>query len=198
MAVKKAQILDAQVLKSKIRKKKLAVRAKIKSKYRVNSGEFLKLYFPYLGLKTGEVCSGYWPIRDEIDSRPLLNAMMQNGFCCALPVIVDKKIEFREYKDPESLVEVGFGTLGPDQSAKVLSPDYLIVPLVAFDRYGGRIGYGGGYYDTAIAKLKAKKNIRCVGAAFSDQAVDEVPIESHDQDLDLVLTEQGIVRCCRE
>ena len=197
MPVNNEQNLDFQKLKSELRKQTLARRAKITDEYGIKSANFLKTCFSDLGLKVGQICSGYWPIQNEIDPRPLIEEILHHGYQCSLPVVKGDQLIFREINSFESLVEVGFGTFGPGDSATELMPDFLIIPLVAFDRFGGRIGYGRGYYDAAIARLKATKPIRCVGIAFSDQEVKKVPIESHDQYLDMVYTEQGPVQCSR-
>ncbi len=185
-------------IKTILRHAALVARAKLTSKFQESAANSLKKYFPYLGLETGQVCSGYWPIRNEIDPRALIEEMKLRGHPCALPVVVGDKIVFREFKDANLLVKAGFGTLGPDDSVAEILPDLLLVPLAAYDRFGGRIGYGRGYYDKAITKLKAEKPIRSVGVAYSVQEVEKVPMENHDQFLDLIVTEQGLVTCKRE
>ncbi len=144
----------------------------------------------------GTVVSGFLPIRSEIDTRPLMAALSARGARLCLPVVLDKTtIEFRELLRTAPLVETGFGTVGPDADANVLDPQILIVPLSAFDRNGGRMGYGAGHYDRAIDRL-ITKNIDpvLVGMAFSAQEVDTVPMEDHDKRLHGIITETGYLQ----
>ena len=144
-------------------------------------------------LAGGVVISGFLPIHSEIDARPLLFELGQRGARLCLPVIISKtEIEFREMVRGEPLVESGFGTVGPDDSAAVLDPQILLMPLSAFDARGGRIGYGGGYYDRAIERLPGKDiKLQLIGMGFSLQEVDEVPMEDHDRFLGSIITENG-------
>ena len=88
------------------------------------------------------------------------------------------------------LVESAFGTVGPDENAEVLDPQILVMPLSVFDRKGGRIGYGGGFYDRAIERLRGKEMpLHLLGMAYSMQEVEEVPMEEHDQHLHGIITE---------
>ncbi len=142
----------------------------------------------------GKIVSGFMPIRSEADLRPLMEALRRIGTRLCLPVILDREtIVFREFAKDVPLVKTGFGTTGPDDSAAVLDPDILLVPLSAFDAKGYRIGYGAGHYDRAIAKLHAKGlDTTLIGIAFDCQEVPSVPAEPHDVALDAVLTESGI------
>jgi 5-formyltetrahydrofolate cyclo-ligase len=144
------------------------------------------------GPVAGLVVSGFWPIRSEIDPRPLMTALEARGARLALPRIVDGRLEFRPYRSGDLLVPAGFGTFEPSGDQPIVAPDVLLVPLSAFDATGGRTGYGKGFYDTAIAALQATKPIRAIGLAFSVQEVPEVPREPHDKRLDAVLTEVGV------
>ena len=141
----------------------------------------------------GTIISGFFPIRSEIDPRPLMDKFRQMGARLCLPIVQDKvTIVFRELLRGAKLVDSGFGTRGPGEEAQILDPAILIMPLAAFDKTGGRIGYGAGHYDMAIARLVAKGlNPHCVGFAFSIQEVDNVPVEPHDQPLHAILTETG-------
>lgn len=143
----------------------------------------------------GTVVSGFFPIRSEIDTRPLMAALVAHGATLCLPVVIDKTtIEFRELVRTAPLVDTGFGTVGPGDNAAVLDPQILIVPLAAFDHQGGRVGYGAGHYDRAIERLIAK-GIEPVllGMAFSAQEVETVPMEAHDKRLHGIITETGLI-----
>jgi len=138
--------------------------------------------------------AGFWPIRSEIDPRPALERLAVKGRTLALPALVDgETMVFRRWSPGEALVAAAFGLSEPPPAAAPVDPDILLVPLAAFDRRGGRIGYGGGYYDRAIARLEATKSCYKIGLAYAAQEVERVPEEAHDRRLDLVLTEAGPV-----
>ncbi|MBR0558192.1 5-formyltetrahydrofolate cyclo-ligase [Ciceribacter sp. L1K23] len=141
----------------------------------------------------GTIVSGFFPIRSEVDIRPLLAKLRERGARLALPIIHDREtIVFRELLPGAELVDTGFGTRGPGPEAPVVDPGLMLVPLAAFDARGHRIGYGAGYYDRAIARLRASgKEPRLIGIAFDCQEVPEVPAEDHDVELEALLTESG-------
>lgn len=141
----------------------------------------------------GTVVSGFFPIRSEIDPRPLMDHFRKLGARLCLPVVMDREtIIFRELVRTAELVDTGFGTRGPGQDAEVLHPSLLIMPMSVFDLQGGRIGYGAGHYDRAICRLIKKGMMpRLIGMAFDCQRIDKVPVEPHDQPLEAILTESG-------
>ncbi len=143
----------------------------------------------------GTIVSGFFPIRSEIDPRPLMAELEKRSARLCLPVVTGKTtIEFRELVRGAELVASGFGTFGPGEDAVVVDPQILIMPLSVFDRRGGRIGYGAGHYDRAIERLVAKDIVpRLVGMAYSLQQVEHVPVEEHDRALEGVITETGYV-----
>lgn len=154
----------------------------------------------HLAVEPGEVVSGFWPIRSEVDVRPLMGELREIGARLCLPAILDRQtIVFRDLVRGAPLVDMGFGTLGPGEEAEILEPALMLVPMAAFDARGHRIGYGAGYYDRAIARLAAcGRRPRLVGVAFDCQEVDAVPDEPHDVVLDEILTESGLRRFGRE
>lgn len=181
--------------KSDIRKDVLARRDALPTEARVEASLAIATHgAAKLSLRPDTVVSGFWPIRSEVDIRPLMAHLREAGARLCLPVILDlQTIVFRELVRGAPLIDTGFGTVGPDQSATILIPDLMIVPMAAFDTRGHRIGYGAGLYDRAIARLvEAGKRPRLVGVAFDLQEVDEVPAEEHDQQLDAILTESGL------
>jgi len=141
----------------------------------------------------GTIVSGFFPIRSEIDPRPLMDALRVGGARLCLPVVMDKStIVFRELVRGAELIDTGFGTRGPGEDAEVIDPSLLIMPLSAYDMSGGRIGYGAGHYDRAISRLHSKGiTPRLIGLAFKCQCVERVPVEEHDQPLSAILTEDG-------
>jgi 5-formyltetrahydrofolate cyclo-ligase len=144
----------------------------------------------------GSVVSGFWPMRSEVDVRPVLFALREKGARLCLPAVLDKvTIVFRELVRGTTLVDTGFGTAGPGVEAAVLDPQVMLIPLAAFDGRGHRIGYGAGYYDRAIARLTERGIApRLIGVAFNCQQVAEVPDEPHDVVLPEILTESGLRR----
>jgi 5-formyltetrahydrofolate cyclo-ligase len=144
----------------------------------------------------GDIVSGFWPMRSEVDVRPIMFAMREGGARLCLPAIIDKTtIVFRELLRGGALIDTGYGTSGPGPEAEVLDPAIMLVPLAAFDARGHRIGYGAGYYDRAIARLHAAgQSPRLVGIAFDCQEISIVPDEPHDVILHEILTETGLRR----
>ncbi|MEQ8354693.1 MAG: 5-formyltetrahydrofolate cyclo-ligase [Kiloniellaceae bacterium] len=146
-------------------------------------------------LPAGAVVSGYWPLGDEIDPRPLMEALSGRGHALALPVIraAGEPLDFRAWRPGDALEAAGFGTRQPRAQAAELRPRILLVPLLAFDAAGYRLGYGGGFYDRSLALLRRLGDTLAVGLAFSAQQVARVPREATDEPLDLVVTERGAV-----
>lgn len=183
--------------KARLRRERLALRDAIHPQARIEASLAMAEHgAEALTDPPPEVVSGFNPIRSEPDLRPLMANLRDVGARLCLPVILDKTtIVFREVVRGEPFVETGFGTFGPGPEAAVLDPDLMLVPLAAFDARGHRIGYGAGYYDRAIARLKeAGRTPRLIGIAFDVQEVDCVPDEPHDVALDAVLTESGLRR----
>ncbi len=141
------------------------------------------------------VISVFYPLRDEPDTLPLLTALAENAFMTALPVVVGRRsaLIFRLWR-PGELTHAGAMSIRePVEEAPVAEPDLLFVPLACFDRRGHRIGYGAGYYDRTLARLRAMKPIHAVGVCYGVCEVADVPFETHDQTLDAVVTEQETI-----
>lgn len=140
--------------------------------------------------------SAYWPMDDEIDTRPAMRALHARGHAIGLPVMPGKgqPLVFRAWYPDQELADGGFGTKIPPADAPVLEPLILLVPLLAFDRAGFRLGYGGGFYDRTLAKLRAQNSLtRAVGIGYAVQEIPEVPRDGYDQRLDMIVTEEGRV-----
>lgn len=138
----------------------------------------------------GRLLAGYWPMRDEPDPRPALAA--HDGPVC-LPVVPGKSVPlvFRLWQG-EPLVPGVFGTSHPGDSAPEVAPDVLIVPLVAFDSRLNRLGYGGGYYDRTLERLRAARPTVAIGLAWAVQELPHLPTDAFDQPLDLIVTDRDI------
>ena len=145
----------------------------------------------------GAVVSAYWPIRSEISTRPLLEALANAGYRTALPVVTAtaRPLRFLLWTPGEDLDVGPLGLAEPKAGGAVGVPDILFAPLAAFDARGHRIGYGGGNFDATIEALRAVRPLTTIGLAYGVQEVDRVPAEEHDQRLDFVLTEQRIFSC---
>ena len=140
----------------------------------------------------GAVVSGFWPIGQEIDIRPLLLALHERGHRIVLPETPKrgKPLIFRLWHPDAIMIPERFGTSRPD--GPVLAPDFLLVPLLAFDRRGYRVGYGAGYYDRTLAALPGRPRL---GVAYAAQELDVVPAGAYDQRLEAVATERGVILC---
>jgi len=138
----------------------------------------------------GVVIAGFWPLPGEIDIRPLLHALVERGHPVVLPVTPPRghPLTFGRWRPGDTLVVGRFGTFSPIGEA--LAPGTLLVPLLAFDATGRRLGYGGGYYDRTLAALPGRDTVGC---AFAAQQVDCVFAEPHDIRLDLIATERGLI-----
>ena len=145
----------------------------------------------------GQVVSGYWPFRSEIDSLPLLRRLARRGARLALPVTPPRgsgqALSFRAWTPEAELAPGAFKVREPLADAALTEPDLLLVPLLAFDRFGGRLGYGQGHFDRTIAGLRARKAVRVLGLAFSAQEVAATPGDMHDQRLDGIVTERAYI-----
>jgi 5-formyltetrahydrofolate cyclo-ligase len=144
----------------------------------------------------GAPVSGYWPIRTEIDVMPLLRALAARGHPVALPVVAGagRPLVFRSWREGDAMEKGPYGISEPLATAPLLVPQILLVPLLAFDRAGYRLGYGGGFYDRNLATLRKAGPAVAVGAAWAAQEVAAVPRDASDQKLDWVVTEREALR----
>ncbi len=143
------------------------------------------------------VVAGYWPIQSEINPFPLMQMFEERGYDLALPVLHPTddgyRMGFRRFRLGEPLVPGPFGIREPGDIAPEVEPDVVLMPMLAFAGDGVRLGYGGGYYDRAMADLRAAKAVTLYGIAFSAQQLAELPCEGHDQRLDGIFTETGLI-----
>ena len=175
-------------IKADVRKTAFATR---KAAFTRGQGQAAELVADYLAPYRGEVLGAYMPILSE--ANPLAAMKAHQGPVC-VPVIIGagQALRFREWT-PECPMVVGeFGALIPQEGAW-LEPELLIVPLVAFDRRGYRLGYGGGFYDRTLQALRAHKPTLAIGFAFAAQELPLVPTDTTDQPLDAIITEQGLI-----
>ena len=147
------------------------------------------------GVATTPIVAVYWPIRSELNTRPLIDALAAAGLRVTLPVMhaVRQPLVFRDFTPGDALVKGPCGLSEPTEDRQARDPDVIFAPLAAFDRACRRIGYGGGIYDATLAQLRAKKAVMAIGLAYSFQEVARTPTEPHDQLLDFVLTEKELI-----
>ncbi|MFA8441490.1 5-formyltetrahydrofolate cyclo-ligase [Yoonia sp.] len=141
----------------------------------------------------GVPLAGYMAMRTEIDPTPAMEEAAAHG-PIGVPVIIGRgqPLQFRTWEPDCPLVKGEFGAMIP-QAGAWMTPQILIVPLVAFNRKGGRLGYGGGFYDRTLEKLRAAQPTMAIGFAYAAQEDAHLPLEPTDQPLDLVVTENGII-----
>ncbi|MGP1276589.1 MAG: 5-formyltetrahydrofolate cyclo-ligase [Caulobacterales bacterium] len=145
------------------------------------------------------VVSGYWPVRGEIDPRPLMETFLLEQAQLALPVVIakDAPLQFRAWTPGDGLEKGAFGIDVPEARKPVLVPSLVLVPLAAFDDRCHRLGYGGGFYDRTLSALRTAGPVIAVGLAYEGQRVGRISAGRHDVALDYVVTEQRCYRAAR-
>lgn len=141
----------------------------------------------------GVPLAGYMAMRTEIDPTPAMEEAAAHGPVC-VPVIIGagQPLQFSRWEPGIAMKDGPFGASVP-QVEDIIEPEILIVPLVAFDLQGGRLGYGGGFYDRTLELLRSKRATLAIGFAFSAQQADRLPLEPTDQMLDMIVTENGVI-----
>jgi 5-formyltetrahydrofolate cyclo-ligase len=145
----------------------------------------------------GRIVSGFHPFGSEISTLPLLGILARKDCVTALPVVQGKGLPllFRKWAPSEELVSGIWQIPIPPETADEVEPDVLLVPMLAYDLRGYRLGYGGGFYDRTLALLRAKKPVTAIGVAYHGQAVEDVPHDDLDQRVDYIMTERETFRC---
>lgn len=184
--------LDKHTLRALMRQKRLEMplgeRAKAAQFAAVHAAEFL--------FDRADCIALYFPCGAELDPLPLFELLSKEGAVCAFPSIVDEAqpLVFRLYRTGEALMQNAYGIDEPLPDAPIVQPTVLIVPLLAFDAFGQRLGQGGGYYDRTLGSLRAQNpRLRAYGYAYASQQIEAVPTEPFDQKLDGVMTERGVM-----
>jgi 5-formyltetrahydrofolate cyclo-ligase len=195
MTVEMSEITNIETKKATLRREAAARRDALPADARQAGAEAVAgRYFP-LRIAPGVVVSGFMPLKSEISPLPLMQRLAKQGAGLALPRIVSRgsPLSMRAWQFGAPLDRGQWGIREPTPEAPEVDPDVLLVPLLAFDRAGYRIGYGAGYYDMTIARLRARKTVTAVGIAFAAQEVPEIPRTPRDERLDLVLTEREMI-----
>lgn len=171
-------------------------RRRAAAKYGADAGTAVRDHFlGAIKVPAGIPISAYWPLEEEFDPRPLFTALHRRGHPVGLPVILGRgqPLLFRRWEPGMDLVRGSFRVMTPPPTALEIVPRLLLVPLLAFDRAGYRLGYGGGFYDRTLDKLRTGSvaDPLAVGVAFSAQHVVRVPRDDYDQPLDWIVTEKA-------
>jgi 5-formyltetrahydrofolate cyclo-ligase len=151
----------------------------------------------FTGLERGLIVSGFFPCRSEIDTLPLLARLASEGWITCLPVVQGERqpLIFRKWAPGEPTVPGVWAIPMPPEEAPEVEPDILLVPLLAYDAEGYRLGYGGGFYDRTLAGLRQRKPVIAIGVGYEAQEIQHVPHGPRDEKLDYVLTENGPKKC---
>jgi len=157
----------------------------------------LALILQLRGDLKGLAVSAYWPIRSEVNTRPFIEELYRRGATVALPVMtaVRRPLIFRAFAPEDELLKGPFGLSEPSADKIEIVPEIVFAPLAAFDRKGGRLGYGGGIYDATLENLRLRRPVTAIGLAYAFQEADAVPTETYDQKLDYIVTERETISC---
>lgn len=188
--------MDFTLLKRQMRLNAVRGRSEISADYAALGAEKLIPLVKELKITEGTAVSAYWPMKSEMDVRPLMRFLHETGCVVCLPVVTEKDepMLFRRWTPDERLVVGMYGVEEPDEKCDPVVPDVLFLPLLAFDRRGGRLGYGGGFYDRTLKLLRKRGRRLIAGVGFAQQEVDSVPLEDTDETLDVILTEKEVIR----
>ncbi|MDA1133035.1 MAG: 5-formyltetrahydrofolate cyclo-ligase [Proteobacteria bacterium] len=188
---------DPETGKRQLRIEAMERRADARAKTGPLAGDLLATQFlEHIGADERTIIAGYWPINDEITPAPLMKRLHLDGCAVALPAVIERQdiLQFRGW-EPDLALEPGpYGTSHPPGTMGEVVPTIVLVPLLAFDADGRRLGYGAGFYDRTIRALRAEGEVLAVGCAFEAQRVEQVPSHDGDERLDWVVTENNAHR----
>ena len=191
------QILKIQELKKRLRDKATSIRGEISNEAAAEAADAIATHF-FRTWSPGrsKVVAGFWPINSEINIRPLIENLYRAGCDIVLPEVVapSKVLLFRKWTPGAQMTKGSYKTSVLTANAAVMEPDWILVPLLAFDPERFRLGYGGGYYDVTLSQLAKKREIFTIGVAYDIQKIDVVPRESSDFQLDAILTENRVIK----
>jgi 5-formyltetrahydrofolate cyclo-ligase len=190
-----AATISIEQIKADLRREAAARRDALPAEERRAAAEAIAARAFPLPIAPGAIVSGFMPFKSEINPLPLMQKLEIAGARLALPRIVGRgqPLSMRTWEFGAPLERGQWGIREPRADAPEVDPDFLIVPLLAFDRAGYRIGFGAGYYDMTLTALRARKTIIAIGVAFAAQEAPAVPRTERDARLDLVLTERETI-----
>ena len=187
--------------KTAARKQARIRRAAIPQSIRNDAGDQGATHFlDAINLSPKSTLSAYWPLGDEFDSLPLLQALLQAGHRIALPVVqgASQPLCFRVWQPGDAMAVSSFGVSEPLAAAAEVQPDVVVTPFLAYNDAGYRLGYGGGYYDRTLRVLRlARPDVLALGLGFAVQQMSVLPHDAHDEPLDWLVNEQGAQRFAR-
>lgn len=187
-----SQISAKQALRETCRARRSALTEDERRRY---AADFARHFMKSVDCGTKTV-AGYSAFRHELDVNPVLTLLANGDRICCLPVTSppSKQLFFRRWHSNTKMVPGDFGISVPSPESEIVTPDILIVPLIGFDAKRQRIGYGAGYYDCTLRELRKHGHKPFViGVGYSVQQVDEIPAEDHDEPLDMIITEKGVL-----
>jgi 5-formyltetrahydrofolate cyclo-ligase len=180
--------------KSALRQSFLERRLQLLPNERTNAAQAVaEAFFKNVKLPSKVIVAGYWPARAELDVLVILRELLRNGHGCALPHVTGEgaPLLFRQWEEDMAMTTGKYGITEPANSTTVL-PDIILVPLLAFDATGHRLGYGAGFYDRTLARLKKQKPVRAIGIAYEMQLYGELPVEENDVRMDMIITDRNV------
>ncbi len=181
--------------KDELRHKMRSIRHELALTVSVDQSKLLECFLSAIATDAPQVIAGYAAKDHEIDPSALMTMLYQRGHKLALPAIEipDRPMVFRLFQ-PDQALQRGYADIfEPLSDAPQVIPDLVIVPLIAFDRRHTRLGYGKGFYDRTLASLRDHYTIKAIGLAYSGQEVTSLPAEPHDEPMDLIVTENGLI-----
>jgi 5-formyltetrahydrofolate cyclo-ligase len=190
--------LSLAEIKRLARSKATLIRNDVHDKEKTGAGAALAARgLPVARNSQNNIVSAFHSFDAEISTFELFERLVAEGWITALPVVIAKNtpLVFRQWKPGDALVLGRWDIQVPPLEAPEVLPDVLLVPLLAFDRKGFRLGYGGGFYDRTLEKLRALKNVTAIGIAYSGQEMVTVPRDDFDQRLDWIMTEKETFKC---
>jgi 5-formyltetrahydrofolate cyclo-ligase len=194
-ALMQDDITSIDARKAELRRESIANRDRIPPDVRAKAAESIAARPLPVDIGSGAIVSGFFPLKTEINPLLLMRRLSGARAQLALPVVAGRgePLIMRAWSFGAPLAAGVWGIREPTPDAPEVAPDILLVPLLAFDRQGHRIGYGAGYYDMTLRALRARKPVIAIGIAYADQEVDAVPVTPRDERLDLVLTEHEAI-----
>lgn len=186
------QSSEAMAFRQALRRERIAAREALSAAAHARKSSAVRDHlYALLTARAPGVLGFYWPIRAEVDCRPLLARLLAQGWCACLPVVVERAaaLDFREWTPASPMLPGAHGipTVAEGPSAQ---PDVLLLPVNAFDHAGYRLGYGGGYFDRTLAELTPRPY--AVGVGFELARIASIGPHAQDHPLDAVVTECGI------
>ncbi|MYE37820.1 MAG: 5-formyltetrahydrofolate cyclo-ligase [Rhodobacteraceae bacterium] len=184
---------NISIFKSDLRKAAKSKRSRIYSVKSEKDAQNLLVDYLLRKVNVHQIIASYSPIQSEISPMGAIERLVERGYSLCLPVVVERNqpLKFRSWRINDELIVGDYGVSIPNSGNWVV-PEVIIVPLLAFDDKGYRLGYGGGFYDRTLEKLKSEKEVKAVGFAFSWQYSADIPWDEYDHKLDTIVTEQGI------